>query len=440
MPTAAKPRKKTTSRAARPAPKAKSRSRARRKSRGVPVFEQRHLDLIGLGLVALAVFLGFVIYRDRDGGRAGREAVAGLDWLLGDMTYAVPPALAAIGALFVLRPVLPAVRPFRSGGTCLFLSAGLWLGDRDGGAVGRLLEGFVGGLTGSLGVNLLALFLFIAATLLLTGATVAGVLQATTESVADTTRALRTVAPARQLKPSPKTTTTKRRTPIVPPEPEGEEPVVIPTNPGLFEPIPEPEDVPEPDFADAKPVDPIPISGEGPDPSPELGMDEDQDEDQDEDEPSDAEVEAATRHVEVGEGDLTPQGRYRSHITDDPEFTWRLPAPKLLARSSAAEARPDTAGQAETAKNLVEALGHFGVESKVIGTTAGPHITRYELRLAPGIKMSKVAQLKDDLAYALAAVDIRILAPIPGKTAVGVEVPNQRRKIVQLGDVFTKPP
>src|SRR3712207_6010194 len=71
---------------------------------------------------------------------------------------------------------------------------------------------------------------------------------------------------------------------------------------------------------------------------------------------------------------------------------------------------------------------------------AGPHITRFELRLAPGIKMSKVAQLKDDLAYALAATEIRILAPIPGKTAVGVEVPNERRKVVQLGDVYGQPP
>ena len=71
---------------------------------------------------------------------------------------------------------------------------------------------------------------------------------------------------------------------------------------------------------------------------------------------------------------------------------------------------------------------------------AGPHITRYELRLAPGIKVAKVAQLKDDLAYALAATDIRILAPIPGKQAVGVEVPNARRRIVHLGDVFQAPP
>ena len=61
----------------------------------------------------------------------------------------------------------------------------------------------------------------------------------------------------------------------------------------------------------------------------------------------------------------------------------------------------------------------------MIGTVTGPHVTRYELRLAPGIKMSKVAALKDDLAYALAAEQVRILAPIPGKQAVGVEVPNR---------------
>ena len=76
----------------------------------------------------------------------------------------------------------------------------------------------------------------------------------------------------------------------------------------------------------------------------------------------------------------------------------------------------------------MEALSHFNVEARVIGTVSGPHVTRYELRLAPGIKMSKVAQLKDDLAYALAAEHVRILAPIPGKQAVGVEVPNRVRR------------
>jgi S-DNA-T family DNA segregation ATPase FtsK/SpoIIIE len=140
-------------------------------------------------------------------------------------------------------------------------------------------------------------------------------------------------------------------------------------------------------------------------------------------------------------GPLTPRGRLREAVTDDPDFVWELPdAARLLTRSTGVQARPDTAGQGQIAAGMVEALGHFGVQAKVIGTVTGPHITRYELRLAPGTKVAKVAQLKDDLAYALAATDIRILAPIPGKQAVGVEVPNAQRRIVRLGDVFQEPP
>ena len=80
------------------------------------------------------------------------------------------------------------------------------------------------------------------------------------------------------------------------------------------------------------------------------------------------------------------------------------------------------------------------MSAEVVGTVSGPHITRFELKLAPGIKVSKVAQLRDDLAYALASTDIRILAPIPGKQAVGVEVPNEERQMVTLGDVWQTPP
>ena len=119
---------------------------------------------------------------------------------------------------------------------------------------------------------------------------------------------------------------------------------------------------------------------------------------------------------------------------------WRVPPPRFLTRSTGEAAKPDTAGQEQVARTLIETLGHFGIEAKVIGRVTGPHITRYELRLAPGIKVGKVSALKDDLAYALAATDIRILAPIPGKHAVGVEVPNARRRIVHLGDVFQDPP
>ena len=92
-----------------------------------------------------------------------------------------------------------------------------------------------------------------------------------------------------------------------------------------------------------------------------------------------------------------------------------------------------------TATALLESLRHFGVEARLLGTVSGPHVSRYELQLAPGTKVAKVAQLRDDLAYALASTDIRILAPIPGKKAVGVEVPNQRRRLVRLGDIYGEP-
>ena len=91
---------------------------------------------------------------------------------------------------------------------------------------------------------------------------------------------------------------------------------------------------------------------------------------------------------------------------------------------------------ARTAQVLVQTLAHFGVEATVVGTIAGPRVVRYELQLAPGTKVSKVAGLKDDLSYALATTEIRILAPIPGKQAVGVEVPNLAPRMVTLGDIF----
>ncbi|MHB8491639.1 MAG: DNA translocase FtsK, partial [Solirubrobacteraceae bacterium] len=154
----------------------------------------------------------------------------------------------------------------------------------------------------------------------------------------------------------------------------------------------------------------------------------------------------AERETSGDSATLTPQGRLRGVVTDDPSFQWALPlADTLLVRSTTARTggdsdRAQADQQSRVGAVLVEALGHFGVQAKVIGTVSGPHITRYELRLAPGTKVAKVAQLKDDLAYALAATDIRILAPIPGKQAVGVEVPNARRRIVRLGDVFQTPP
>src|SRR6185503_314442 len=114
---------------------------------------------------------------------------------------------------------------------------------------------------------------------------------------------------------------------------------------------------------------------------------------------------------------------------------YQLPERTLLKKSKPG-AGPNGEASQRVAEALVTCLAHFGVEATVIGMISGPRITRYELQLAPGTKVGKVANLKDDLSYALATTEIRILAPIPGKSAVGVEVPNLSPSIVTLGDIY----
>jgi len=119
-----------------------------------------------------------------------------------------------------------------------------------------------------------------------------------------------------------------------------------------------------------------------------------------------------------------------------PRGGWKRPRKSILQKSTGGSGT-SAATVRETSRRLVEALAEFGVQAEMTNAVSGPRITRYELKLAPGTKVSKVSALRDDLAYALAANDeIRILAPIPGKQAVGVEVPNPNSRMVTLGDVF----
>src|SRR3954453_19097605 len=173
-----------------PAAKRKTSAKRTRKTAShckLPQLDQRQLDLVGLGLIALGVFFAFLVYFGWDGGRAGSQAVEGLRWLLGAVHYVVPLALVAAGATLMLRPMLPAVRPFRSGAICLFLSLTLglsagtlgvgpggtrpdwwepqWVKTR-GGMVGEGLDWIVTGLAGDVGAHILAVFLFLAGVLL----------------------------------------------------------------------------------------------------------------------------------------------------------------------------------------------------------------------------------------------------------------------------------
>jgi S-DNA-T family DNA segregation ATPase FtsK/SpoIIIE len=93
----------------------------------------------------------------------------------------------------------------------------------------------------------------------------------------------------------------------------------------------------------------------------------------------------------------------------------------------------------DTARQLEDTLLQHGVDATLTKIVPGPTVTRYEIELAPGVKVNRVSNLSHDIAYALATPDVRLLVPIPGKSAIGVEVPNVKRRLVSLGDILSSP-
>jgi S-DNA-T family DNA segregation ATPase FtsK/SpoIIIE len=116
---------------------------------------------------------------------------------------------------------------------------------------------------------------------------------------------------------------------------------------------------------------------------------------------------------------------------------WKLPPLKLLHRVGRNEV--DRGGVKERGRALERALAQHGVETRLVGMVVGPTVTRYELELAPGVKVARVTSLHKDIAYAMASPDVRVLAPIPGRQAIGVEVPNENREVVAVGDLLASP-
>ena len=379
--------------------------------------EQSQLDAIGLGLVGIAVFFSLVFYFGWEGGTVGAALADAVGFLFGKVAYLTPIVLFGAGAVLVARPSLPeGVRP--TAGVVLLLTAltlgfaagTLGLGPdspaRDGyfdpsffndhgGLVGEALYYVTSTLFQSAGAHIAFVFLLAGSLLLLTGTSVGRLLELGRFGAGAAGERLR----ARKEDFARALAEERERA-----------------------------------HADAVAADVQAYEDEG---EPELRSLHEQDTLTDLD-PLDAVAEEVEMRVPPAQppthpmqppsgrrAELTPMGERRGGITESDEIGYGLPDPRFLLRSKDGNGGPDTTNQEAVAKLLVETLGHFGIEAEVVGKVSGPRVTRYELRLAPGTKVSKVTQLKDDLAYALASTDIRILAPIPGKQAVGVEVPNR---------------
>jgi S-DNA-T family DNA segregation ATPase FtsK/SpoIIIE len=362
-------------------PKIPSRVRKTRTKRSARAHGQ-HPELWGLGSIALGLFLGAVLYLGWNGGYVGGWLGDGLDRLIGDARYVVPVVLVALGALLVTRSKLVDVRPFRTGLAVLGLGLMITLGKDQGGYVGQLLGGAVGVALGATGSVLLGGLLMLVGALLLTGASLGAILRRSGHGLHHAARKAR----SRRTRPEPEAW----------PEPQ-------PTRslPSLAPPVDAVSSFPD-------------VVGESA-PTPYAGV-----------QPAPLQTEPAALIDD-------PPTLFDEVTSENPEY--RLPDSGVLRVSPE---QSDDSGEtaARVAELLVQTLAHFGVEANVIGQISGPRVTRYELQLAPGTKVAKVAALKDDLSYALATTEIRILAPIPGKQAVGVELPNLSPNLVTLGDIY----
>lgn len=118
---------------------------------------------------------------------------------------------------------------------------------------------------------------------------------------------------------------------------------------------------------------------------------------------------------------------------------WRLPPSSLLTKVPSRRRGGDEQEIATRSRVLEQTLASFGIDARVVSHTRGPVVTRYEMSLAPGIKLSRVVNLADDLALALAATGVRIEAPVPGKPVIGIEVPNASVETVYLREVLESP-
>jgi S-DNA-T family DNA segregation ATPase FtsK/SpoIIIE len=369
----------------------------------------RENDFWGIGLIAGGILLGLGLYGDF-AGPLGRIVEVVFGWLAGLGRYVVPIALVGVGAALVHKG-RSANRTRLVVGWALAAAAVLGLlhvvngpekvagsfdeFDRSGGFLGALIGEPLRSMLASAGAIVVFVALFVGGLLLVTGATLKSMLSSTGRGAK--AAAVPLGKAARKAKDAIGEISTLKSD-------RGDTPVGAPVD-GVLPP-------PRPSLYDAASDDEWAPSAP---PKPKRTKKA----------PADGGLyDFAAEAAEQAELDLGP-GAKRGQ--------WTLPPGSYLTRST--QQAVNTAEVDARGRTLVDSLDSHGVETRLVGRTVGPTVTRFELELGTGVKVARITNLNRDIAYAMAATDVRILAPIPGRSAIGVEVPNHTRQLVSLGDV-----
>jgi DNA segregation ATPase FtsK/SpoIIIE, S-DNA-T family len=386
-------------------------------------------DVGGLALIVLGVLTGLGTYADA-AGPVGDFLEAVALGLLGLVGYAMPVVLAWFGLLVVVGRPSPEIGRIAVGGVVLLLGVlgGLHLGagmpDPSAGMRGLWLAG---GLVGWTAATPLVYALSVwGAAAVLTAVTLLGLLVITRTPFSAVVQRIVSLFRRTPRETTPEATPSRRRADSTSADPEAT--AVIDADAA-------------PDGA-TRELPPTRIR------ATLAGKSARQTSFDDEDLPSDK----AARNEP--EDDETPLGRIpdppveRARVPSDPSRRkaakvrpiqhwedYKLPSLDLLARGRSMGRESSRTIEAQTAA-LQETFNQFGIDATVARWSRGPTVTRFEIELGPGVQVKKVANMGDDIAYALAAPDVRIVAPIPGKSAIGVEVPNRQRDLITLGDIL----
>lgn len=389
----------------------------------------RGADLLGLFLIVAGVLAALGIYTETSG-LLGRSFDEGLGWAIGVFRYLAPFVIVAAGLAVIRRGGEPHALPphFIVGGIGAIISTtGLVHLAGDSPAWGSSVEALsgAGGVLGLLvGGPLLAIASFWGALLILLAVGIGGLIVMTGVS-------LQTVIEGslRRARPIAGAAANGTRSLFVMDRDQLDDDVIDLRGddgaPSVH--VGTPDDA----FVDPDGV-PVDATIEIPVPPLEPATD---------DEPSetptvfDQDVPKPPPTVVVPEISSEPQQlETELAVTTQGDRTWVLPSMSLLSRSNSQDVDQDAV--IARGRTLERALAEHGVETRLINMVVGPTVTRFELELGLGVKVARVKNLSDDIAYAMASPDVRIIAPIPGKQAIGVEVPNENRQIIAVGDIL----